>query len=151
MAEEDWIKIRVKQPAIDMVAYGPSMQVKLKKVGAAQTVDLIAEIDTGAGHSAISPEAQRRLGADIVGSADVHEINKNPTAIPVCRAVLRFPKGPDLNREFLVLNSLGAPHDVVIGRDILRAGVFSANFVGGFYELHLSLQLLRLSEADRPE
>ena len=92
-------------------------------------VQVVAVIDTGANHSAVSPEVVRSLGIEPMGAAEVNRVGVNGAVIymyPV-RIELHPTEGTfapfDLAAAGIKPNTLGA--DVILGLDVLRAFTFT--------------------------
>jgi predicted aspartyl protease len=112
-------------------------------------VQVVAVIDTGANHSAVSPEVVRSLGVEPMAAAEVHRVGADGAVIymyPV-RIEIHATEGAfapfDLAAAGLKPNTLGA--DVILGLDILRA--FSFTYRG---PRHLSDFTLLLEDAAAP-
>jgi predicted aspartyl protease len=92
-------------------------------------VQVVAVIDTGANHSAVSPEVVRSLGLEPMGAAEVSRVGVNGAVIymyPV-RIEIHPTEGAfapfDLAAAGIKPNTLGA--DVILGLDVLRAFTFT--------------------------
>jgi gag-polyprotein putative aspartyl protease len=92
-------------------------------------VQVVAVIDTGANHSAVSPDVVRSLGIEPMGAAEVNRVGVNGAVIymyPV-RIELQATMGMfapfDLGAAGIKPSTLGA--DVILGLDILRAFTFT--------------------------
>lgn len=92
-------------------------------------VQVVAVIDTGANHSAVSPEVVRSLGIEPMAAAEVNRVGVNGAVIymyPV-RIEIQATEGMfapfDLAAAGIKPNTLGA--DVILGLDILRAFTFT--------------------------
>ena len=92
-------------------------------------VQVVAVIDTGANHSAVSPEVVRSLGLEPMGAAEVSRVGVNGAVIymyPV-RIEIHPTEGMfapfDLAAAGIKPNTLGA--DVILGLDVLRAFTFT--------------------------
>jgi gag-polyprotein putative aspartyl protease len=92
-------------------------------------VQVVAVIDTGANHSAVSPEVVRSLGIEPMAAAEVNRVGVNGAVIymfPV-RIEIHATEGMfapfDLAAAGIKPNTLGA--DVILGLDILRAFTFT--------------------------
>jgi hypothetical protein len=92
-------------------------------------VQVVAVIDTGANHSAVSPDVVRSLGLEPMGAAEVNRVGVNGGVIymyPV-RIELHATEGMfapfDLGAAGIRPSTLGA--DVILGLDILRAFTFT--------------------------
>jgi len=92
-------------------------------------VQVVAVIDTGANHSAVSPEVVRSLGIEPMGAAEVSRVGVNGAVIymyPV-RIEIHPTEGMftpfDLAAAGIKPNTLGA--DVILGLDVLRAFTFT--------------------------
>jgi predicted aspartyl protease len=92
-------------------------------------VQVVAVIDTGANHSAVSPEVVRSLGIEPMGAAEVNRVGVSGAVIymyPV-RIEIHATEGMfapfDLGAAGIKPSTLGA--DVILGLDILRAFTFT--------------------------
>jgi hypothetical protein len=92
-------------------------------------VQVVAVVDTGANHSAVSPEVVRSLGIEPMAAAEVNRVGVNGSVIymfPV-RIEIHATEGTfapfDLAAAGIKPNTLGA--DVILGLDILRAFTFT--------------------------
>jgi len=92
-------------------------------------VQVVAVIDTGANHSAVSPEVVRSLGVEPMAAAEVHRVGADGAVIymyPV-RIEIHATEGMfapfDLAAAGIKPNTLGA--DVILGLDVLRAFTFT--------------------------
>jgi predicted aspartyl protease len=92
-------------------------------------VQVVAVIDTGANHSAVSPEVVRSLGVEPMAAAEVHRVGEDGGVIymyPV-RIEIHATEGAfapfDLAAAGIKPNTLGA--DVILGLDVLRAFTFT--------------------------
>lgn len=106
-------------------------------------VQVVAVIDTGANHSAVSPEVAKSLGIEPMAAAEVHRVGVNGAVIwmyPV-RIELQATEGMfapfDLAAAGIKPNTLGA--DVILGLDILRAFTFTYRGPRSLSDFTLSL------------
>ena len=92
-------------------------------------VQVVAVIDTGANHSAVSPEVVRSLGIEPMGAAEVSRVGVNGAVIYMYPVRIEIHPtegmfGPfDLAAAGIKPNTLGA--DVILGLDVLRAFTFT--------------------------
>ena len=130
-----WIDIGWTQT--DLFEIGPSFVVQVRSPHGVHTV--LAQIDTGATVSAISPSLFQKLGVVPHDFGEFRVAYEKAVPAPIVRAVMGLPEGSEVEMEFAVLVQVGEPHDVLIGRDFLRACSLHIDFIGG----GVSLGILR--------
>ena len=136
--EAGWAKINIRQSADELLKYGPSIEVDIRAaINPGPSLKLLAQIDTGADITAISARAAEALklvphGAD----GEIHEAGRGKIVVPYHFIRLTLPHGY-IEMEVPRLPSLNPPHDVLIGRDLLRRGLLLVDFVAGMTTLHL--------------
>lgn len=139
MANNDkpaWIKSGFEQTVENLYDIGPSARVTVSaRERGATRYAVIAQIDTGAGGTGISPRLAEKLGIAPVDSGLIHEAGREPIAAlyyPVSLAL-----GPMVvELEVAGLPSLGDPHDVLVGRDVLGKFRLIVDFTTGQTQLH---------------
>ena len=91
--KREWVKITITQPVEEIRKFGPSIPIKISSVDGLSSADVAAQIDTGAGHSCISPTLFKRLGLAKTGTAEQHAAGFEPQNVPICEAQILLPSG----------------------------------------------------------
>jgi len=126
-----WTKINIKQPVQDLIEYGPSFEMGVTSTTTGETIKVLAQLDTGAAGTGVSKRLSQRLALMPHGAwGEVHEAGREPLVVPYHLVRLGFPHG-DFELEAACLPSLGEPHDVLIGRDILKKCRLDIDFTTG--------------------
>jgi hypothetical protein len=141
MAESEkpkWLRHRFSHSVEHMLLYGPGMKVGIAALpfveGSLTTV--IAQIDTGAHGSAISPNIVKKLKLEPTGGlSEVRQAGYAPYFADYYGVRLALPH-IDIDLDIAGLKTLEPPHDVLIGRDILASYRLSIDFTIGLVELH---------------
>ena len=133
-----WAKIRITQTVDELIKYGPSIKIGIAPVPfeGAGLVTVLAQIDTGAAGSGMSPRLTRKLGLKPIDSGEIHEAGRTPIIAPYFRVRLILPS-TDIETDIVGLPSLNPPHDVLIGRDILTNCRLIVDFTSGLTALHI--------------
>lgn len=134
--EPAWAEITFRQNIDDMIKYGPTCPIG---IGGPESDDVamtvFAQIDTGAAGTGISPRLVDRLGLAPVSSGMIHEAGREPISVNMYGVSLFFPRFKVV-LDVSGLPSLAAPHDIVIGRDILKDTRFIVDFTSGIIRVH---------------
>jgi hypothetical protein len=107
-------------------------------------VEVTAVIDTGANHSAVSPEVARALGIEPVATAEVERAGVAGAIILIYPVRIEIPATEgffapfDLAAAGIQPSTLGA--DVLLGIDILKAFTFTYRGPHGFRDFTLSAE-----------
>jgi predicted aspartyl protease len=101
-----------------------------------QIDDLVALVDTGAGHSCISPRLAERLGVPPSCEIEQHAAGKESINSPMFHYKLSFPEFFLVEADFAILSHLKEPTDVVIGCDLLHISRLLIDFTTGQWEMH---------------
>lgn len=101
--------------------------------------EIIAQIDTGTGHSSISPLLAKKLQAAPVGEAYMHPAGQEPVSVPTYRGTITIGTGTVINADFAVLPSLHEDYDALIGTDILCFCKIVIDFTTGQWSLHFKI------------
>lgn len=138
--KREWIKIGITQSVDELRMFGPTVPLHISagdETGA-RPFQVNAQIDTGANLSCCGPQIGKRLGAP-AGSILLQAAGSKPQDVPLFSAMLWFPGGTGIKANLAVLASLGEPHDVLIGRDILGVCRLEVNFTTGLVDLHFKI------------
>jgi predicted aspartyl protease len=135
--EPGWAKIRNTQAVDDLVKYGPSIEVGIAPIpfGTGRR-SALAQIDTGAGGTAISPRLARKLNLKPVAKGTAHQAGLPPITAQYFRVRLFLPS-TDIEMEVVGFATLNPPHDVLIGRDVLANCRLAVDFLSGVTCLHI--------------
>lgn len=145
--EPVWAKIGLRQGVDDLIKYGPTIRAAICDVTSkSNTVNVLAQIDTGASMSGISPNVVRRLQLRGHGAGDIVEAGRERITVDFHEVdiVMAFRNPPSgalhsmsIRCEVAGLPSLAPPHDLLIGRDILGQFRLLVDFTTGTTQLHL--------------
>jgi hypothetical protein len=136
-----WVTLGVDMPVEEIVRYGPSLQGVKLTPDASFGHDNVsplprqvsAQMDTGAEISCISARLWQELGVKPCRFLNANSEASRP--VPMCRANIAFQNGTQINADLAVFAQLAQPHDLLIGRDILRLGRIVVDFTTGHWEL----------------
>lgn len=136
--EAVWAKIKITQTVDEILKHGPSLNVGVAPVPFEGTgmMTALAQIDTGAAGSGMSPRLARKLSLKPVGSGEIREAGRDPIVASYFRVRLFLPS-TDIETNIVGLPSLDPPHDVLIGRDILANCRLLVDFTRGLTGLHI--------------
>lgn len=132
-----WTKISFLQEVENLCEHGPSATVEVGLTGSLlpDAIKCLAMFDTGAAQSAISPRLVKRLGLVATDTGLIHELGREP--IPAEFFDVRiYVHTFVFDIQIIGLSAMAAPHDVVVGRDILRDFRFMVDFTTGRSMLH---------------
>lgn len=145
--EPVWAKIGLRQGVDDLIKYGPTIRAAVRDIASKpNTVSILAQIDTGAAMSGVSPDVVRRLQLRRHGSGDIVEAGRERITVDFHEVdiimALRDPPSGELRAMSIRchvagLPSLAKPHDLLIGRDILGQFRLLVDFTTGTTQLHL--------------
>ena len=136
--EAAWTKIRITQTVDNLLKDGPSLKIDVAPVpfeGNGLTT-VLAQIDTGAAGSGMSPWLTGKLNLRPVREVEIHEAGREPIVAQIFRVRLFLPS-IDIEIDIVSLPSLNKPHDVLIGRDILKNSRIIVDFTSGVTGLHI--------------
>jgi hypothetical protein len=132
--EPRWTKIEFRQPVDDLLKYGPSIEVDVAALEGEDTTAAsaraLAQIDTGAGGTGISPRLATKLRLIPIASGIVHQPGMTGIRVPYFNVRLSLPSA-QLDMEVVGFPTLQPPHDILIGRDILSNCRLAVDFVSG--------------------
>ena len=115
-----WTQINIRQSADDLFQRGPSLSIGIAPLGNnTGMLSILAQIDTGAHGTGISPRVAEKLSLSPAGHGEIREAGRKPIACPYYPVRLSIDSIMDIELEVVGLPALGAPHDPVIGRDVL--------------------------------
>lgn len=134
--EAGWTKIRIRQTVDHILKHGPSIDVDVAPLSGGIGTRVMAQIDTGASRTGISPRLVRNLGLVPIAGGFVHQVGLPRIHVPFFKVRLGFPS-LDINVEVVGFATLERPHDILIGRDILASCRLSVNFLNGVTLLHI--------------
>jgi hypothetical protein len=129
-----WTNVAITQSVEDLLQRGPTIKIELSASGeAAEPIPVLAQIDTGAHPTAISPVIARRLGLQsTVPGYLLQEAGRPPVDALEYRVRIRIPSasiGVEMN--VVGLPALGDPHHVLIGRNFLAGCRLLVDFSTG--------------------
>ena len=133
-----WAKIKINQTVDELLKFGPSIEIGIAPVpfeGKGLTT-VIAQIDTGAAGSGMSPRLTRKLNLEPIDQGEFHEPAREPIVVNYFRVRLILPS-TDIETDIVGLPSLDPPHDVLIGRDILANCRLIIDFPRGLTGLYI--------------
>lgn len=136
--EAAWAKISIKQTVDELIEFGPSIKAGIAPVpfkGTGMTC-VLAQIDTGARGSGISPRLARKLNLSPMENVEVHLPGRGPITAPAFKVRLFLPS-TDIEVDVVGLATLDPPHDILIGRDILSSCQLIVDFTSGLTGLHI--------------
>ncbi len=118
--EAAWAKIRITQTVDELLKFGPSVEIGIAPAPfeGKGLITVLAQIDTGAAGSGMSPRLTRKLNLKPVGKGEIREVGREPIVAHYFSVRLFLPSN-DIETDIVGLPSLEPPHDVLIGRDIL--------------------------------
>ncbi len=136
--EAGWTKINFRQPPDKLREHGPSIGLGISAAPYAggNIINTLAQIDTGAGGTAISTRIAALLNLGPTGKGEVREAGREPIVGYYAKVRLLIP-GAYIELEVVALSSLHPPHEILIGRDILSNCRLFVDFVGGLTSLHI--------------
>lgn len=128
-------KIHHKHDPSRLFQYGPLVQIQVRAKSGSLIVNAVGQIDTGAGHTCISPGLRNQLGLQASGTAPQQAANAPQLDTPTFDCVLAFPGVGEFSLNARLLDHLQEPTDVLIGRDILRLCHVDIDFTTGAWSL----------------
>lgn len=130
--ESGWTEVRFCQSLDDLKQYGPSIPIEVSAAidNAPKRIRALALVDTGAAGTGIGPDLAKRLGLPLIGRGMIHEAGRAPIMAGLHRVRLCFPS-IDIDVDVTALPSLGEPHDVLIGRDVMAKSHLYVDFLTG--------------------
>lgn len=134
--EAGWTKIRIRQTVDHLFKHGPSIDVDVAPIDGGTIARVMAQIDTGASRTGISPRLVKNLGLAPVASGFVHQVGLPRIHVPFFKIRLGFPR-LDINIDVVGFATLERPHDILLGRDILGKCRLSVDFLSGVTVLHV--------------
>lgn len=132
------------QSAVELlIKHGPCFEVGIQALDASMQhpvsdrfENIVALIDTGATHSCISDRLANRFMVDAVDRTHQAAAGFEPVFVDSWTCKIFFPYDRIiLTNKFALLAHLAEPHDIVIGRDILRDTILNINFLTGHWDL----------------
>ena len=132
-----WTEITIRQTADDIRKYGPSLAVRVGALpnNGVKAVEVCAQIDTGAEITSIDDRLAQRLALKAIAHGLVHKAGAQPHPALYFRVLLSLPHFRfDIDVEAFA-TSLGAPHDLVIGRNVLKDCRLASDFTTGLTRL----------------
>ena len=143
MADDDkstWTKIEFRQEVEDLFRYGPSTPVGIAAISGECTdkIKVLAQFDTGAAGTVVSPRLVERLKLEPIGSGATQEAGREPITANFYFVRL-FLTGMEIELEVVGLPFLSKPHDVLIGRDVMANSTFTVDFTTGSSLFHFKL------------
>jgi predicted aspartyl protease len=135
--EPGWTKIRIRQSVDDLFKRGPTINIGIapQPFLGRGLMTVLAQIDTGAAGTALSPRLANKLGLEPAGRGKIIEAGREPIVVPYFKVRLFLP-GMDIETKVSGL-SLPPPHDILIGRDILANCRIAIDFITGAVCLHI--------------
>jgi predicted aspartyl protease len=140
---DGWIRFGVNMDPEELRRIGPSVPEVTIAAGNTSTMGR-AQFDTGANHTCMTQRVADALGIQPSGTILQHAAGKDPAETPLFQVRLTFHNGTVLDHDIAVLRSLSAPHDLLIGRDILGLGRLVVDFTTGRWEWHIKLPAEKL-------
>jgi predicted aspartyl protease len=135
--EAGWAKITFRQTVDELIQNGPTIEIGVTCIDSGNGARVLAQIDTGAAGTGVSAKLAERLGLMPYGEhGEIHEAGRERLVVPYHFVRLTLPHA-DIEHEVACLPSLGAPHDVLIGRDILANSRLVVDFIAGVVGLHI--------------
>jgi hypothetical protein len=134
--ESVWAKIAIRQSVHDLRKHGPTFEVGVTDIATGTSKRVYAQIDTGADHTCVSPVLARALHLKAIDICIVRQPNEPVRGAPYFKVRLSLPLA-DIDLDVALLTTLDAPHDVLIGRDILANSRLSIDFASGATDLHI--------------
>lgn len=137
-----WNSVGFNQRVDDLMQHGPTAHVGVAAIpySSGSAIAALAQFDTGAAGTEISPRLVERLGLKPVGVGIIQEAGREPLAADFFTICLWLP-GIDRRIELDVagLPSLADPHDVLIGRDVMSSFKLVVDFISGATLLHFKV------------
>jgi predicted aspartyl protease len=134
--EPRWAKITIRQSVDDLRKHGPTVEVFVTDIQTGARKGVIAQIDTGADGTCISPRLARALALKAADTCLVHQADKPTMLMPYFEIKLSLPL-IDVNLKVATLSDLNGPHDILIGRDVLANSRLTVDFTSGVTDLHV--------------
>lgn len=135
--EAAWAKIAIRQPIDELIKHGPSLKIGILPVPSiGNAVGALAQIDTGAAGTGLSPRLVSALSLPPTGDGEIREPGREIISVKFYRVRLILPSRLDVEVEVAGLPSLAEPHDILIGRDILAEARLLVDFTDGITRLH---------------
>ena len=133
-----WSEFRIRQTTDELFQHGPSLEIGIVALPQNGRIPIraLALLDTGAAGTAISPGLAERLAPNIIDKGEIHEAGREPVVASFYTVGLLLPAA-NVELEVAGLPSLAAPHDVLIGRDVLISCRLVIDFPNGVTALHM--------------
>jgi predicted aspartyl protease len=140
MADDEkprWTKIDLAQTVDDIFEHGPTLPIKIRaghlKGG---IVQVLALIDTGASATGLSPRLVQKLVLVPFDHGAIQEAGREPIEAARFEVSILLEPSRYIDALAVGLPSLAAPHDVIVGRDVLARCRLDVNFTTGVTSIH---------------
>lgn len=110
---DDWHRIGHRQPPEHIVKYGPTWPVSVAGQDGGQPVRVLAQIDTGAAGTGISPQLAATLALPVIDRGEIHEAGREVIEASYYAVRITIPGFMDIDVDVAGLPSLAAPHDLI--------------------------------------
>lgn len=131
--------IKVAHDPADMRSFGPTMEIGVTFVTQTPAISridrVLALIDTGAGRSCLAQHFINSINAKPNTDIGITHPDGKTERIPAFTCIFHYPKGIDTKIDCAIWPNLAKPHDILIGRDILKDTRLLVNFKTGEWEL----------------
>jgi predicted aspartyl protease len=136
-----WRILRTKMTPTELRNIGPTLEVTLADPATPRkTRSVYALIDTGASHSHVSQRLAAMFTSPATGRFRQSLAGGETNDIPAFGALITLPDGVAIETEIGVLARLQPPHDLLIGRNLLRACRVIVDFTSGVWALALKIR-----------
>jgi hypothetical protein len=135
-----WSKVTVRQPIDELIQHGPTIAVVVSAVDGGPSFKALAQFDTGAAGTGISKPLALKLALKPIAWGGVHQPGFEQFEAPYFRARIALPIG-DIETDVVGLVTLDPPHDVLIGRDVLKYCRLTIDFTTGLTEFRIKKQI----------
>ncbi|QOF73621.1 retropepsin-like domain-containing protein [Aminobacter sp. SR38] len=138
-----WSSVGFNQRVDNLMQYGPTAHVGVAAVpySSGSAIAALAQFDTGAAGTGISPRLVERLGLKPIGLGVIQEAGREALTASFFALRLWLP-GIDrwIDLDVAGLPSLADPHDVLIGRDVMSSFKLVVDFTSGATQLHFKVK-----------
>lgn len=131
--EPGWSKVEFTQTPDDLFQHGPTLHAGILRLPLSSNrgAGVLAQLDTGAGITAIPLRMAEKLGLEPLGYGELREAGRDVRETPYYRVELLLSERIRFPLDIIGLETLSPPHDLLIGRDVLSNGKLEVDFLTG--------------------
>ena len=125
-----WFTIQITKAISELAEQGPTVEAFIGPRDCKRMIGALAQLDTGASGTGISPRLADMLNLPSLGSTSIREAGREVIESQFYEVRLILPR-LDLELKVAGLPSLAPPHDIRIGRDVLAGCKLVVDFTTG--------------------